>query len=234
MRLPSDRAASIAVAKIEYISETILLTDKRLNLTLVKSGGTFVNQPIEQQWDIIGRNIKKHRTRQRLSLRALAAKCNASASFLSQLERGACGAHLATLLQISAALHVSLSELMSDAQTGEVRFVPAQSRESIDDDDDHQKTLITKKSYGGFEVFIHSISPGAATAEVPYTHGNAQECLFVLKGKVEVLVGSQTFRMQTGDALEYRSDMQHLATNIGTEFAALMFIVGPDEGPPIK
>src|SRR5690606_23009768 len=132
---------------------------------------------VDDQWAIIGRNIKKYRTRQRLSLRALGAKCDASASFLSQLERGASGAHMATLMQIAASLHVSLSELMSDVHAGDVHFTPSTNRPLIDDTERHRKSLITKKGYGTFEIFVHSIYPGMSTADEPYTHGNAQECV---------------------------------------------------------
>lgn len=185
--------------------------------------------PVDDQWQIIGRNIKKYRTRHRLSLRALGAKCDASASFLSQLERGSSGAHMATLMQIASALHISLSELMSDVQAGDVHFIPASNRPLIDDDEHHRKSLITKKAYGAFEIFVHSIGPGMSTADEPYTHGSAQECVFILAGTVDVQIRTQVIRMNVGDAVEYRSDMPHLATNVGSTTAEVMFVVGPDD-----
>lgn len=185
--------------------------------------------PIEDQWQIIGRNIRKYRTRQRLSLRALGAKCDASASFLSQLERGSSGAHMATLMKIASSLHISLSELMSDVHSEDVHFTPAQNRPLIDDDAHHRKSLITKRGYGAFEIFVHSIDPGRSTADAPYTHGNAQECVVILSGLVDVQIRSQVIRMGVGDSVEYRSNMPHLATNVGATIAEVMFVVGPDD-----
>lgn len=184
---------------------------------------------IKNQWQIIGSNIKKYRTRHKLSLRTLGAMCGTSASFLSQLERGTSGAHMSTLMQIASVLHVSLSELTSYVQPDDIHFTPAISRALLNDDELHRKSLITRKGYGTFEVFIHSIDPGMSTADEPYTHGHAQECLFILSGTVDVRVNASLVRMNTGDALEYRSDMPHLATNVGETVAEVMFIVGPDE-----
>lgn len=138
---------------------------------------------------------------------------------------------MATLMQIAAALHVSMSELMSDVHSGDIHFIPAAKRQLIDDDEHHRKSLITKKGYGTFEIFIHSISPGMSTADEAYTHGNAQECVFVLAGTVDVQINSQVIRMSAGDAVEYRSDMPHLATNVGEGTAEVMFVVGPDDPP---
>jgi len=188
-----------------------------------------VQDAIKSQWQIIGSNIKKYRTRHKLSLRNLGTKCGISASFLSQLERGTSGAHMATLMQIASVLHVSLSELTSDVQPGDIHFTAAASRSLLDDDEYHRKSLITRKGYGTFEVFIHSIDPGMSTSDEPYTHGHAQECIFILTGTVDVRVNTSTIRMNTGDALEYRSDMPHMATNVGEIVAEVMFIVGPDE-----
>ncbi|MFB9794739.1 helix-turn-helix domain-containing protein [Shinella granuli] len=188
-----------------------------------------MQRPVEDQWEIIGKNIKTHRTRQRLSLRALGAKCDASASFLSQLERGTSGAHMATLMKIASSLHISISELMSDVHAEDVHFTSAQNRPLIDDDEHHRKSLITKKGYGSFEIFVHSIAPGRSTADAPYTHGNAQECVVILSGLVEVKIRSQVIKMGVGDSVEYRSSMPHLATNIGTTIAEVMFVVGPDD-----
>lgn len=136
---------------------------------------------------------------------------------------------MSTLMQIGVSLHVSLSELTMEADDAEVHVVRARDRGAISDDEDHQKFLITRKSYGSFEVFIHTINPETANASEPYTHGNAQECVYVLSGEVDVRVGTQTISLRPGDAMEYRSNMPHLVTNRGKKIAEVLFVVGPDE-----
>lgn len=100
---------------------------------------------------------------------------------------------------------------------------------TINDDQDHQKFLITRKAYGSFEVFIHTIDPQSSNATEPYTHGNAQECIYVLSGQVDVRVKSQLVSLRPGDAMEYRSNMPHLVINKGMDIAEVLFVVGPDE-----
>lgn len=136
---------------------------------------------------------------------------------------------MSTLMQIGAALHVSLSDLTMEADEAEVHFIPARERRAIADDHDHKKVLISRKAYGSFEIFVHMIAPSTSNADEPYTHGNAHECLFVLGGEIEAQVGGQTFSLLTGDALEYRSNLPHLVTNRSKKMAEVMFIVGPDE-----
>ena len=136
---------------------------------------------------------------------------------------------MSTLMQIGASLHVSLSELTIENDEAAVHVVRARDRHGIRDDQDHHKFFITRKSYGSFEVFIHTVKPESANADQPYTHGTAQECIYVLHGGVEVLVGNHTTQLNAGDAMEYRSNMPHLVTNRSSDVAEILFVVGPDE-----
>ncbi|RDE07792.1 helix-turn-helix domain-containing protein [Pelagibacterium lacus] len=184
---------------------------------------------MSNEWEAIGKNLKKHRQRQRLSLRELGEKCGASASFLSQLERGVSGAQISTLMQIASNLHVSLNELLTDENTGGFYYVPSADRKNFDVEGHLNKSLITKKGYGTFEVFIHLVKPGEANANEPYVHGSAQEFVFIIEGSVEATVGRTKINLQKGDALEYRTDTPHMMRNIGVVDAEILFVVGPDD-----
>jgi len=66
---------------------------------------------------LVGQKLKHRRNELNLSLRALAAKTELSAAFLSQIECGKSNPSLNSLQRIAEALHVSLSYFLSTNTT---------------------------------------------------------------------------------------------------------------------
>src|SRR5580704_5024066 len=77
---------------------------------------TLLDRPRSRELlEVLALRIRQLRERQRLTQEDFAQRCGISVSFASLLERGERSPSYETLVQISEALHVSLSELMREA-----------------------------------------------------------------------------------------------------------------------
>lgn len=70
---------------------------------------------MELNYTLMGLQIRRHRKEQRLTQEALGAKCNHSASYISNLENAHSKPSLAAMVQIANALHVGLDALLRDS-----------------------------------------------------------------------------------------------------------------------
>lgn len=179
-----------------------------------------------QQRAVLGSRISEIRRQRRLSLRDVGEYADVSASFLSQVERGQSGASVGTLMKIASALGVSIPDLFSDGTEAPASVMRRAQRPVLVSGDGFRKTLLTPRPVKHIEACIGEFDPGASTGD-PYTHGDSQEVLLVLRGDVTTIVGDQTFEMSQGDSLEYRTSVPHGIENTGESTAEVLWIVSP-------
>jgi len=55
-----------------------------------------------------------------------------------------------------------------------------------------------------------------------HRHPNADEVIYLLRGKVDVLVGDETTLLQPGDALTVPANLTHRIQNVGSEDAEMV------------
>ena len=68
--------------------------------------------------------------------------------------------------------------------------------------------------------------PGLSTAERPFEHPG-EEFGIVMRGRLEVHVGSDTYRLAPGDSISYRSHIPHWYVNPGSVPMKSIWIVTP-------
>ena len=70
-------------------------------------------------------------------------------------------------------------------------------------------------------------APGGSTGDEPYTHGDSEELLLVVSGRVHVQLGTEVYDLRTGDSVHYRSSTPHRVSNPGDESAEVLFVISP-------
>ncbi len=178
-------------------------------------------------WAALGRRLNAFRRVRGLSLRALGGATGTTASFLSQLERGASGATVSTLMRIAEALSISMSDLFEDSDPALHRVLRRGDRPALPQASGYRKTLLSQPPIRAFEVYVGSFDPQGSTGPDPYTHGDAQEMMFVLQGQVEITLGPERFVLSEGDSIEYRSSTPHRIANAGDGIAEVQWIISP-------
>jgi transcriptional regulator with XRE-family HTH domain len=175
----------------------------------------------------LGERLRAMRQLRRLTLREVAESAGVSESFVSQLERGRTNASVATLQRLASALGIEISDLFAgESQTGP-RVLRRQERQLLEWGHLGRKALLTPKPFHLLEVVTAAFDPGGSTGDEPYTHGDSEELLLVLAGRVQVQLGSELLDLSTGDSVNYRSSTPHRVSNPGDEPAEVLFVISP-------
>jgi transcriptional regulator with XRE-family HTH domain len=172
----------------------------------------------------LGTRLRQARERARLSTRDLAARAGVSAGFISQLENGKCGVSVGALKRISAAVGLSVADLLSDEAPVARPVLRAHERPVFSTDVGLHKLLLSRPPIQQLEVYEGTFEVGGSTGPEAYAHDNAQELFYVLTGHIEVSIASETLILGPRDSVEYLSSVPHRAANIGATEAQVMWI----------
>jgi transcriptional regulator with XRE-family HTH domain len=174
----------------------------------------------------VGRRVRQFRAARKLTLRALADLAGISAGFLSQVERGQVNASVSTLRRLADELGITLPDLFTDEQVGDLRILRKADRPVIEVSDLSAKYLLSQKPLRNVEVYVGELAPGASAGEA-YVHGDAQELLVVQSGSPTLELDGETYELEAGDSAEYRTSVPHTVHNRADTFAELLWIVSP-------
>ena len=175
----------------------------------------------------LGGRIRSLRLARRATLRELAAQAAVTESFLSQVERGVASPSIASVQRIARALDTSIAELFAaDERAGTVvrvgdrRKIVYQGLGAVDE-------FLTRGTDGRIQVIYSTIQPGGGTGDEAYTHDSDEEVVVVLEGALDLWVGTEHFRLETGDAVTHSSRVPHRNTNPGPGVARVLFCITP-------
>ncbi|GGO80585.1 helix-turn-helix domain-containing protein [Nonomuraea cavernae] len=179
----------------------------------------------------LGARIRAYRTMRRLTVRGLAGLAGASPSFVSQLERGRTSASVGMLRRISGALGITVADLFNEDDGAGHRVVRRLERPELPAGPGTRKYLISQRPLQNLEVYAGEFEPGASTGGEPYSHGDSQEILLVLRGRVTVWLGppaeAVANTLAPGDSVEYRTSIPHRVVNDGDGTAEVLWVVSP-------
>jgi transcriptional regulator with XRE-family HTH domain len=175
----------------------------------------------------IGRSLRDARRRRGLTLKAVAHEAGVTESFLSQVERDIASPSIATLRRIAVALGTTIGTLLDSAgphgrlvRRGERRVIGYAGLGARDE-------FLTDGPNARLQVIESTIEPGGGTGPDAYAHESDEECLIVLEGCLELWVGDEHYRLETGDAIRYASRVPHRNQNPGPGVARVMFVLTP-------
>lgn len=188
--------------------------------------------------DMLGKRLRDSRERARLSTRDVAARAGVSAGFISQVENGKCGVSVGVLKRISAAVGVSVADLLSDEAPVARPVLRAHERPLFSSDGGLHKLLLSRPPIRQLEVYEGTFDVGGSTGPEAYAHDDAQELFYVLTGHMEITIASETLILGPRDSVEYLSSVPHRAVNIGATPAQAMWITShftpPIDTNPLK
>jgi transcriptional regulator with XRE-family HTH domain len=174
----------------------------------------------------IGHRIRAARELRGISLRRLAQLTGVSSGFLSQLENEHSNASVATLKKIAEALGSTTAELI-DGTRPEGRVLRKAARPAFHSGGGLTKYLLTGTPQRNLEIYTGELEVHGGTGEELYVHGNAQEVLVCLKGRVEVRLSGESYVLESGDSVEYLSSTPHGLRNMAQTLSEVMWIISP-------
>src|SRR3954454_10245860 len=174
----------------------------------------------------LGERLRAIRQRRRKTLKEVAGAAGLSESFLSQLERGRTNATIATLQRLSTALGIDVSDLFA-ASANRPNVLRREARDFVNWGLLGRKALLTPKPFQALEVVVARFVPGGSSGGEPYTHGDSEELLVLVEGRVHVQLGDEIYEAGAGDSVHYQSSTPHRVANAGAGPAEVLFVISP-------
>lgn len=150
----------------------------------------------------VGPRLRALRQRRGVTLADLAGATGISVSTLSRLESGQRRATLALLLPLAAAHRVPLDDLVGAPPTGDprVHLKPVER---------HGRTYVPlTQRPGSLQAFKLVIRPEPGSEPNPQTH-EGFEWLYVLSGRLRLVLGEHDIVMGSGEAAEFDTQVPH-------------------------
>jgi transcriptional regulator with XRE-family HTH domain len=167
----------------------------------------------------VGARLKRIRRQRDCTLASLSQATGISVSTLSRLESGGRKPTLELLLPIAHAHQVPLDELVGAPAVGDprVRLRPIQRFDAT--------VLPLSQQPGGVQAFKMIINATRSTPE-PRTH-EGYEWLYVLGGKLRLVLADHDLILKTGEAAEFDTRLPHWFGSTGQAPVEVLSLFGP-------
>lgn len=160
----------------------------------------------------ISKQLKQVRLEKELTLEELAQRTGFTKGLLSKVENNKVSPPLSTLMKITRALDVSLSELFRAAEESRrievVRKKDRISSAGTSGDGYSMNSLIQEFPDQKFEPVLVTIE-NPDTYQVKFYEHPGQEFIYILSGKIKYLFGDEEYFVEAGDSLYFNANVPH-------------------------
>jgi transcriptional regulator with XRE-family HTH domain len=175
----------------------------------------------------IGPKLHTLRKQAGLSLQQLAVKSDVSAAAIHKIEQSGMVPTITTLLKVAGALGRPVAYFVDEEEVA--------SDPTVFVRDGEQRPILTSHTgidlagisgtYGRFYLAgaRATVVPGASSGDHFLEHPG-EELVYLLEGVLEFVVNQQTYRLQPGDSLHFRTVQPHSWRNPGTADALALWM----------
>ena len=168
-----------------------------------------------------GQSVKAYRENRKLSLKELAHETGYPADLLDKVEKDETTPPVALVLQLSRTLKVDVAALEDDKNKKASSRVRSQKKRA----GSYAYQQLTKpgsdKHLGAYRV---TIEPNTAHEGVEYHH-DGEEFIYVLKGRLSIVVGKNTSLLERGECIHFNSALHHALSNPSDEKTELLVVL---------
>jgi transcriptional regulator with XRE-family HTH domain len=171
----------------------------------------------------IGPRLRSLRQDRGLTLAEVAGGTGISVSTLSRLESGGRRPTLELLLPLARTYGVALDELVDVPAPADPRIAPR----PFDRDDGVTVVPLSGPGGGGPQAFKQVFPPRSAAPHPELQAHEGYEWLYVLSGRLRLLLGRREFVLQPGEVVEFDTRIPHSFGNPFPEAAEALTLFGP-------
>ena len=179
-----------------------------------------MDDELQQALITVGPRLRALRKERDITLADLSEATGISESTLSRLESGGRKPTLELLLPLAKVHGIPLDELVGAPATGDPRIHLRPIKR-------HGRTFVPlTRRPGGIQAFKQIIPPARGPqVPTPQTH-EGYEWLYVLSGRVRLILGEQELELRAGEAAEFDTHVPHWMGAAGTEAAEMLCLFG--------
>ena len=173
----------------------------------------------------LGDKLKTTRNKMGLSLSEVASMTGVSKTMLSQIERSESIPTLATVWKIANGLKIKFETLLaySDKEY-DVKSIDNMVPLTDDNDQIRLYCIFPFSPLSGFEFFYGIFKPGCNYSSGHHKN-STKEYLLISQGELDLVIGSKTYPLKAGSAIEFDSRQDHTYINKGDTDAIAHFII---------
>ncbi len=177
---------------------------------------------------VIGLHLKELRTRRKLTVRELAARAGISHATISLIERDRTSPSVDTLSAMLDALGSTLAGFFADTRRSIIQspFYAKDDLVEIGDTSSISYRMLGINHPNRQILMLHETYGVDADTGEAFSH-RSQETGFVLRGEVEVTVGSVSKVLGPGEGYYFDSEIPHRFRNTGKTTAEIISAVTP-------
>jgi transcriptional regulator with XRE-family HTH domain len=176
---------------------------------------------------MIGDQIRELRRKKGISLTDLAQQTGLSKSMLSQVERGLSNLSVEKIRSLAEALQVPVFTLFLDAHEFQGMLVKKGKRIALCvPDSNATRELLTPDLNRAMLLVIARIPPHECSSPTLTTH-LGEECLFILRGRINFQLQDEFFALETGDSFYFDARVPHKSINPDNTEAEFLSVVVP-------
>jgi quercetin dioxygenase-like cupin family protein len=169
----------------------------------------------------VGKKIKQVRSKKKMSLDRVANETGFSIEYLKKVESGKKIPPVGALLQIARALEIDSGFFLKEQESNLRNRIKAYTKRT----ENYAYTTLTPGAENKhLKAFKVAIEPMTDHKGVGYQH-EGEEFVYVLSGKIEVIVGDHVNTLDAGESLHFNSGIRHKLRNIGDEKAELVVVI---------
>jgi transcriptional regulator with XRE-family HTH domain len=176
---------------------------------------------------LVGRNLRRLRTRRGHSLERLAKLSGVSRAMLSQIETGKSAPTINLLWKVSTALGVPFATLMNGQETRGTTFLPRDKAKILASSDGRfsSRALFPFSGERKVEFYELRLAPNHREDADPHAPGTLEN-LVVAQGTVEIIAGRDApLVLGEGDAIAFEADVPHSYRNLRTTEAVIYLVM---------
>ncbi|MDQ0379638.1 helix-turn-helix domain-containing protein [Amycolatopsis thermophila] len=169
----------------------------------------------------VGPRLRELRRRSGATLAELSASIGIAISTLSRLESGQRKPGLELLLPLAKAHQVPLDELVGAPAGGDPRVYPKPFTRN------GMTVVPLTRHPGGLQAFKQVLPAGGAGGEPEPRSHEGYHWLYVLSGRLRVVLGDQDLVLSTGEVAEFDTHLPHWFGNADARPVEFLSILGP-------
>ncbi|TFV56065.1 cupin domain-containing protein [Geodermatophilus sp. DF01-2] len=171
----------------------------------------------------VGGQIRRLRAARGLKLQDVADRTGVSVSMLSMLERGVAGGSIGTLVAVSSALGVHMSDLFEHEAEEKSPVRRLADQVQVETAAGVLRRLAHHDEASGLEMVVNEYAPGTSSGARPVHHAGTEYGI-VIEGELVVEVEGIRHELITGDGITYASGRPHLIRNEGSRTARAVWV----------
>ena len=179
---------------------------------------------------IVGKKLKAIRLKHNLTIQELAARSRVSSNMISRIERGLTIPSVQILMKLAEVFDMSINYFVEEViTTHEVVFSSPGQRDTTVYDDElnmHTESFMSGLRDPQFMSFLCTVPKGGSSGRHHMYHPG-DELIVLLEGQLQVTIVDDTFLLEAGDSLSFKSHMPHRWDNVGEGDARVIWTLSP-------